>query len=584
MTAVNTEALTRLLQYCTPEERTQLGSLLSSARSPWVSQVPHPRQALFLELREEREVFYGGAAGGGKSSTLLMAALEYVDVPGYSALLLRRTYADLSKPGALMDRAHQWLRGTGAKWNEQKKQWTFPSGAILTFGYLETDADKYQYQGAEYQFIGFDELTQFKESSYTYLFSRLRRLKDSDVPLRMRSASNPGGTGAEWVHRRFVPEGFTPEQARQQTVFFKEDADESGRVTRRAFIPATLDDNPSLDRVEYAESLQELDPVTREQLLRGDWQIKQRGDILSMWNEPHHVISWSEFARVFGSRHIPPHWLLGVYQDAGTTEAHPCVTSWFATAPQNAPPSAGGVVMAGSVYLYRALTVFDWTTRQVAEEMKRLMEPHVESERVRQWQMSHEASSERMAYAREHDLPFWPWPTGRTRGVAQLRGALEIVERERPHPFKPGLMGHPKLYHVVDDDQLLNPRDDRGLARHRAEIPAYHWATTKSGEEMAQLVPHALFNDAVDTERAAAADYFPISKARSEAEEAELALPENLRMSTIQNLPSIEEQHRAANARDFALRLARSDEQESDGNRYPLSGRRRWTRRWTRGS
>jgi hypothetical protein len=39
--------------------------------------------------------------------------------------------------------------------------------------------------------IGFDELTQFKESSYTYLFSRLRRLKDSDIPLRMRSASNP---------------------------------------------------------------------------------------------------------------------------------------------------------------------------------------------------------------------------------------------------------------------------------------------------------------------------------------------------------------------------------------------------------
>src|SRR5437868_4850032 len=91
-------------------------------------QSPTERQQLFLGLRDEREVFYGGAAGGGKSSALLMAALEYVHVKGYSALLLRRTYTDLSKPGALMDRASEWLRKTGAKWNEQKKQWRFPSG------------------------------------------------------------------------------------------------------------------------------------------------------------------------------------------------------------------------------------------------------------------------------------------------------------------------------------------------------------------------------------------------------------------------------------------------------------------------
>src|SRR5437868_3713196 len=90
-------------------ERRQIAATVSAAwKSP---QSPTDRQALFLSLDGEREVFYGGAAGGGKSSCLLMAALKYVDAPGYSALLLRRTYADLSKPGALMARAHEWLKG-----------------------------------------------------------------------------------------------------------------------------------------------------------------------------------------------------------------------------------------------------------------------------------------------------------------------------------------------------------------------------------------------------------------------------------------------------------------------------------------
>jgi len=204
------------------------------------------------------EALYGGAAGGGKSEALLMAALQYVDVPGYSAILFRRTYTDLSLPNALMDRAHQWLDGTEAKWNEREKTWHFPSGATLSFGYLETENDKYRYQSAEFQFIGFNELTQFTESQYRYLFSRLRRLRDSRVPLRIRAASNPGGVGHEWVKQRFIVEG---------------------ERYGRPFIPARLEDNPYLDAEEYKKSLANLDPVTREQLLNGDWSARQNGSM-----------------------------------------------------------------------------------------------------------------------------------------------------------------------------------------------------------------------------------------------------------------------------------------------------------------
>lgn len=118
--------------------------------NPYIPIRPTPKQAEFL-LYSGRECLFGGAAGPGKSSGLLMSALMYVTEPDYSALILRRTYADLSLPGAIMDRADEWLRSTDAQWQDKTKTWTFPSGATLTFGYLETENDKYRYQGAEFQ-------------------------------------------------------------------------------------------------------------------------------------------------------------------------------------------------------------------------------------------------------------------------------------------------------------------------------------------------------------------------------------------------------------------------------------------------
>lgn len=216
-----------------------------SGKTRWCPHSPTAKQRVFLQMDVD-ECLYGGAAGGGKSDALLMAALEHVDQPNYSAILFRRTYADLALPGAIMDRAFEWLSATPAVWNGTKKQWRFPSGAVLTFGYLDTDRDKFRYQSAEFQYVGFDELTQFPEGSYKYLFSRLRRGADSKVPLRMRAATNPGGVGHEWVKRRFI-DGVVP------------------------FVSARLDDNPHADKESYLQSLAKLDSITRDQLEKGLW-------------------------------------------------------------------------------------------------------------------------------------------------------------------------------------------------------------------------------------------------------------------------------------------------------------------------
>ena len=183
-------------------------------RNRYIPIVPTPKQAAFL-LLPHKEAFYGGAAGGGKSVSLLGAGLQYADVPGYAALLVRRSYMELMQPNGLIDLSKKWLGATDAVWRESDYTWRFPSGATLTFRYLQGASSELAFQGGEYQFIGIDEVTEIEEDAYRFLFSRLRNKAGSQIPLRMRAASNPYGPGAEWVYRRFILEGPSERQARR---------------------------------------------------------------------------------------------------------------------------------------------------------------------------------------------------------------------------------------------------------------------------------------------------------------------------------------------------------------------------------
>ncbi len=251
---------------------------------------PFSNQLLFLRSLED-EILYGGSARGGKTVSMLAAALQYVDIPDYRAVIIRKTYAELSRGDGIIPMSKEWLMPhKDAKWNESLKQWEFPGGSKLIFGYIDTENDIYQFQGQSFQFIGFDELTQHPQENYKYLFSRLVRTesqKKAGIPLRMRCTTNPGGAHGAWVYDRFINKRTKPalrDEIIEQICFERncepQDLDASDIHQRMPrFIPSRVFDNPYIDQRSYLANLAKLDPVTRAQLRDGDWEIRAPGNM-----------------------------------------------------------------------------------------------------------------------------------------------------------------------------------------------------------------------------------------------------------------------------------------------------------------
>ena len=222
-------------------------------------------QTQFLAA-SEREVFYGGARGGGKSYAMLIDPLRYCDKAHHRALLIRRSMPELRD----MINHSQRLYGQaypGAKWREQEKEWRFPSGARIEFGYAENLTDVLRYQGQSYTWIGIDELPQYPTPEiYNFLRSSLRSV-DPDIPVYMRATGNPGNVGSLWVKEMFVD----PSEPNKSFDVHIDTVAGRKSITRR-FIPAKLQDNPYLMQTDdYMIMLSSLPEVQRKQFLEGDW-------------------------------------------------------------------------------------------------------------------------------------------------------------------------------------------------------------------------------------------------------------------------------------------------------------------------
>ena len=247
-------------------------------------------------------MLYGGQAGGGKSDALLFGALRQIDHPDYKALILRRTFPELRE---LVDRSLAVFPETGATWNERDHRWAFPSGATYQFGYCGTYAEAMQYQGQQFTTIAFDELGQLPEERiWLFLMSR-NRTASAGLVRMMRASANPGGPGHAWIKRRFVSR--CPNDGRPVEIVPENGGAET---TTRAFVKATLRDNPTLMVADpgYEARLRMLPELEYRWLAMGDWDAGVGLGLADLSREKH---------LVYGLDHVPRHWTLFAAFDWG---------------------------------------------------------------------------------------------------------------------------------------------------------------------------------------------------------------------------------------------------------------------------
>jgi predicted phage terminase large subunit-like protein len=241
----------------------------------------------------------------------LAAALQFVDVPGYAALVLRKTYASLALADGLMPRAREWLLGQPAvRWVGETNSFEFvtlpgEAPSTLTFGYIRNDSDAVRYHSTAWNTIVWEEVTEHAtDAQYRYLFSRQRRPSSgplAEVPTRTIATANPVGPGFQWVKRRFLKE----------------------KKASRVFLPSRLEDNPSIDAADYDAGLQELPEGLYRALRWGDWADFAIGEVFPrdrwQWLQPDQITGrsgtvryWDLAASEVGPGNPDPDWTAGV--------------------------------------------------------------------------------------------------------------------------------------------------------------------------------------------------------------------------------------------------------------------------------
>ncbi|MGI6315399.1 MAG: terminase large subunit domain-containing protein [Christensenellales bacterium] len=393
---------------------------------------PQPRQETFMG-RGEDEALYGGAAGGGKSDALLMEALRQAEKPRYRALILRKTYKELSE---LIDRSRELYPRAfpGAKYNVMSHRWTFLSGATIEFGGMQHAKDRIRYQGRSYAYIAFDELTHFTFEEYDYMRSR-NRTRSREVECYIRASANPGGVGHSWVKDMFV----SPAPA-EETIWERvEYRDNRGREriswVSRAFIPATVWDNPKLLEANprYIERLAAMGEAEKRALLYGDWDAFS-GQVFREWRDDPAHYKDGLYSHVIDPIPVPGHWKVWRSFDWGY--ARPFSVGWYTIDP-------GGCIYRIAEYYGcrkdRPNTGLEMDPAEVAAEIRAMETQHplLEGRKILGvadpsiWDSQTGQSTAGLMAAAPNFIYFEPGDNARIAGKMQLHYRLKFDQKGR---------------------------------------------------------------------------------------------------------------------------------------------------------
>jgi hypothetical protein len=328
--------------------------------------------------RGEYEAFFGGAAGGGKSDCLVIEALRQVNVPNYKALILRKTYPMLRE---LIDKS-RWYYPQAfpkARYNGSEHFWTFPSGAKIYFGNVRNTTYKTDYQGQQYDYIGFDELTHFTYDEYMYFMSR-NRPSGPGTNCYVRATGNPGGIGHQWVKSRFVTAAKPGTRITGEVEIKAPNGDTIKMERSRVFIPSRVFDNQKLldNNPNYLASLASLPWAEQQALLYGNWD-SFAGQVFTEWVNDHEHYKDQKWTHVIEPFDIPKHWEIVRSFDWG--HAKPFSVGWWA------------VDTDGRMYRIREFygckpnqpnTGLEWPDQKIAQEILRIEndDPNIRGHRI----------------------------------------------------------------------------------------------------------------------------------------------------------------------------------------------------------
>ncbi len=282
--------------------------------APKRSYEPFPQQQKFHDSTKKYRLF-GGAAGPGKTRALLEEAIRFAEKHrGSDSLLLRRTYPELES-SLIAQFRRDVPRHRYRSYNEAKHLVTLVNGSTIRFGYCRNENDVYQYQGAEFLFIGIDELTHFTLKQWQFLTSRNRCPIPGTIPC-MAGATNPGNIGHAWVKALWVDKE-TP------TGFERPEQYDPGDYE---FIRALISDNPIYaNDLNYRKTLEALPEQLRKAFLDGDWDVLS-GQYFDLFEIGRHTARAEEI----GMREWWPRW---ISIDWGFQ--HPSAVYWHAAGPGN---------------------------------------------------------------------------------------------------------------------------------------------------------------------------------------------------------------------------------------------------------